>query len=94
VYGLAETFVFPSIYEGFGLPPVEASLAGTRVICSDIPCLKEIMGNAATYYKLGDVGELAKKLEGPSSVLGELPRTYSWHTSAELLYKALELHYG
>ncbi len=45
----ARLFVFPSLYESFGIPPIEAMQSGTPVVCSDLPILKEILGNAALY---------------------------------------------
>jgi glycosyltransferase involved in cell wall biosynthesis len=49
LYGAARCFVFPSLYEGFGLPAVEAMACGCPVIVSDIPVLREICGDAARY---------------------------------------------
>lgn len=45
----ARLFVFPSLYESFGIPPIEAMQSGTPVVCSDLPILKEILGDAALY---------------------------------------------
>ncbi len=47
LYASATTFLFPSLYEGFGLPPLEAMACGTPVICSDASSLPEIVGDAA-----------------------------------------------
>jgi glycosyltransferase involved in cell wall biosynthesis len=47
LYRLASVFVFPSLYEGFGLPPLEAMAAGTPVITSNVSSLPEVVGNAA-----------------------------------------------
>ncbi|WP_231490089.1 glycosyltransferase family 4 protein [Gluconobacter roseus] len=49
LYRDAGCFVFPSIYEGFGLPPVEAMEAGCPVVARDIPVLREVCGQAALY---------------------------------------------
>ncbi|GAJ30540.1 glycosyltransferase family 4 protein [Acidomonas methanolica] len=49
LYENAACFVFPSIYEGFGLPPVEAMACGCPVVARDIPVLREICGEAALY---------------------------------------------
>ncbi len=47
VYSMAEVFVFPSLYEGFGLPPVEAMACGTPVVSSKAASLPEVLGEAA-----------------------------------------------
>lgn len=52
LYRLAQVFVFPSISEGFGLPPLEAMASGTPTITSDIPVMREVCGDGA--YLVGD----------------------------------------
>ena len=47
LYRLANVFVFPSLYEGFGLPPLEAMASGTPVITSNVSSLPEVVGDAA-----------------------------------------------
>ena len=47
LYRLASAFVFPSLYEGFGLPPLEAMASGTPVVTSNVSALPEVVGNAA-----------------------------------------------
>ena len=47
VYRLARVFVFPSLYEGFGLPPLEAMASGTPVVTSNVSSLPEVAGDAA-----------------------------------------------
>lgn len=55
----AEAFVWPSLYEGFGLPPLEAMAKGTPVVSSDHPCMKEILGDSAHYFKAENVESIA-----------------------------------
>ena len=47
LYKNAAAFVYPSLYEGFGLPPLEAMSLGCPVICSNLSSLPEVVGNAA-----------------------------------------------
>ena len=47
LYRLADVFVFPSLYEGFGLPPLEAIASGTPVVASNVSSLPEVLGDAA-----------------------------------------------
>src|SRR5262249_15369474 len=47
MYRLAGVFVFPSLYEGFGLPPLEAMASGTPVVMSNLSSLPEVAGDAA-----------------------------------------------
>lgn len=62
LYRGATAFVFPSLYEGFGLPLLEAMAFKISVVCSDIDCFKEVAGNAAYYFKAGDSNELERAL--------------------------------
>jgi hypothetical protein len=58
VYNLAQVFVYPSLYEGFGLPPLEALACGTPVVTSDNSSLPEVVGNAALLARADDVEAL------------------------------------
>ena len=58
-YNLADVFVFPSLYEGFGLPPLEAMACGTPVVCSNATSLPEVVGDAAITVDPYDVEALA-----------------------------------
>jgi len=59
VYRLARAFVFPSLYEGFGLPPLEAMACGTPVVTSNVSSLPEVAGGAARLVDPYDVGAIA-----------------------------------
>ena len=58
IYRNAICFVFPSLYEGFGLPPVEALSLGTAVIASDASALPEVLQDRAVYFKSNSQEEL------------------------------------
>lgn len=63
LYQKAEAFVFPSLSEGFGLPPLEAMQAGLPVISSHATCLPEVLGEAAIYFDPTDPADMAAKIE-------------------------------
>lgn len=56
----ASAFVFPSNYEGFGIPILEALASGTKVACSDIPALREVGGAACWYFNPQDPADMAR----------------------------------
>lgn len=85
----SEAFLFPSIYEGFGIPPLEALSAGCRrILVSDVPVMHEIFGDSATYLDLGKylIPEGMKIGYDNEKVLSK----YSWKRSAESLLELLK----
>lgn len=62
LYRNASCFVFPSLYEGFGLPPLEAMSYGVPVVISSSSCLPEILGPAASYFDPLSADDLANKV--------------------------------
>ncbi|HUE38531.1 MAG TPA: glycosyltransferase family 1 protein [Candidatus Binatia bacterium] len=62
LYGGASVFVYPSVYEGFGLPPLEAMACGTPVVAADRTALPEVLGHAALLVDPTDVAEFAEAI--------------------------------
>lgn len=63
LYRHAKVFIFPSLYEGFGIPPLEAMAAGCEVICSDIAVHQEILKDKAIYFRSQNMESLKRVLE-------------------------------
>lgn len=62
VYNLACLFVFPSLYEGFGIPPLEALACGIPVACSNTSSMPEVVGDAALTFEPTDVEAMAEAM--------------------------------
>jgi len=62
LYREARIVAFPSLYEGFGLPAIEALWAGSPLLCSDIPVLREVAGDAALYAPVDQAEEFAQRI--------------------------------
>lgn len=62
LYSSAEVFVYPSVYEGFGLPPLEAMACGTPVITSNVTSLPEVVGDAGLTVAPREVPDLTRSL--------------------------------
>jgi len=62
-YESAALFVFPSLYEGFGLPPLEAMATGTPVVASNVSALPEVLGDAALLVNPENVFEIARAIQ-------------------------------
>jgi glycosyltransferase involved in cell wall biosynthesis len=63
LYSAARAFVFPSLYEGFGLPPLEAMACGTPVVCSNTSSIPEVVGEAALTVDPYNIEALAAALQ-------------------------------
>lgn len=62
-YNMASIFLFPSLYEGFGLPPLEAMACGAPVIAANASCLPEVLGDAPRYVDGHDPEDLRRAIE-------------------------------
>lgn len=75
VYGGATALVFPSLYEGFGLPPLEAMACGTPVACSNVSSMPEVVGDAAVAFDPRDdaaMTEALRRIVGDSDLRADL----------------------
>jgi glycosyltransferase involved in cell wall biosynthesis len=91
LYRLAAVFVFPSLYEGFGLPPLEAMASGTPVVTSNVSSLPEVAGDAAILvdpYDVSSIVDGVRRVLTEPSLADELrrkgltrARDFSWERS-------------
>jgi len=63
LYSNASAFIYPSLYEGFGLPPLEAMSAGCPVVSSNISSMPEVVRNAGVYFNPHDIEDMRKAIE-------------------------------
>jgi glycosyltransferase involved in cell wall biosynthesis len=99
-YDAAKIFVFPSLYEGFGLPPLEAMAHGTPVVTSNTSSLPEVVGNAAVLVNPENVFEIMRALlrvlldqtvrEKYKQRGYEQAKRFSWDTSARQILGVYE----
>jgi glycosyltransferase involved in cell wall biosynthesis len=99
LYANAVAHVFPSLYEGFGIPPLEAMASGCPVIASDIPVVREVCGEAASYFPARDADALVaamrvhwdkpQRSESQQATASERVARFSWDTSARNLIEAV-----
>jgi glycosyltransferase involved in cell wall biosynthesis len=102
LFARARAFIYPSTFEGFGMPVLEALAAGIPTACSDIPPLREVAGDAALFFDPLDEDAIAAAIE---RVMTDAPlrerltqagperaRPFTWERSAEQTLKALLQH--
>jgi glycosyltransferase involved in cell wall biosynthesis len=93
LYRLANVFVFPSLYEGFGLPPLEAMASGTPVITSNVSSLPEVVGDAAVMidpYEPAAIADAMRRVLTDAELRADLKRRgfarareFSWERSVK-----------
>lgn len=82
LYNLADVYIQPSFYEGFGLPLLEAFACGTPIVVSKNQCHVEVLGPHFIYVDPGDSSSIAKGIQKPN-INKKLPRDYSWAKTAK-----------
>lgn len=105
VYSGASAFIYPSLYEGFGLPPLEAMASGAPVIVSDTSALREVVGAAGVYieapFNQRNISDSILKVVTNDKLRAKLSscglrraKQFSWDTTAKSTIKAyMELSY-
>ncbi|MEA2169154.1 MAG: hypothetical protein QOF76_2454 [Solirubrobacteraceae bacterium] len=89
IYSGARALVFPSDDEGFGLPPVEALACGTPVVACDLPALREVLGDRATFVDADDLPGLvaaAEAVQRPAPA----PPAWTWADAARATWDVYE----
>jgi len=105
LYKNSIAFVFPTLIEGFGLPPMEAINAGTIAVVSDIPVLKEVYKDSVFYFNPRDVNSIKQSLtkslnlkrterEKIIKTSQKFLKRYSWLKMAKETLKIYNLCYG
>src|SRR5436305_864852 len=99
LYSIADSFAFPSFFEGFGIPPIEAMACGTPVITSKTSSLPEVVGDAALLVDPSDIADIAQaivRLTQDADLCATLQqkgyqraKEFTWEKSA---YKMLNLY--
>ncbi|QTE39019.1 glycosyltransferase family 1 protein [Mucilaginibacter gossypii] len=99
LYNKASLFVYPSLYEGFGIPPLEAMAQGCPTLVSDIDSLREACGDASVYVNPLNVAEISKSIDlliEDVALCGRLvengkqnTKRFSWETSARQIVNSI-----
>ncbi|MFT7678668.1 MAG: glycosyltransferase involved in cell wall biosynthesis [Planctomycetota bacterium] len=94
LYATCAAVVLPSTYEGFGIVALEALASGAPLACSDLAAHREVAGDCASYFPVGDAAACARAIgaaisqaiDQPNSQTGqERSQSFSWNRSADLL---------
>lgn len=103
LYSFCELFIFPSIYEGFGLPMLEAMACGAPVICSNTSSMPEVVEYADAMFDPYDINSISHKIEqvledkalrAKLKIHGaQQAEKFSWDRSANTLLDLFELHF-
>lgn len=104
LYNTADVFVYPSCYEGFGLPPLEAMSCGCPVVCSNTSSLPEVVGDAGILvnpYSIEDIKNAMKTVITNTDIRNKMSRKgkersqlFSWEKCARETYKVYQIAAG
>lgn len=89
----AQAMIFPSLYEGFGLPPIEAMACGCAVAASDIPAVKEVCGDQVQYfdpYNIQSIAAALLKIDFHKDAECYVREKYSWNHTAQAVVEIME----
>jgi len=103
IYNLSKLFIFPSLYEGFGIPPLEAQACGCPVVCSNSASLPEVCRDSVIYFNPFDIEDIKEKIEFVmynENLQNELRnkgfenvKRFSWEESAKKIIEIIERIY-
>jgi len=103
LYSNAICFVYPSLYEGFGIPPLEAQACGCPVVCSNSASLPEVCRDSVIYFNPFDIEDIKEKIEFVmynENIQNELRnkgfenvKRFSWEESAKKIIEIIERIY-
>jgi len=100
LYRSSRVFTFPSLYEGFGMPLIEALALGLPTTCSDIPVFREIGGDLVTYYDPQDPNDIARVIKNslengkpqPLNTVQEHVKPFTWDIIYEKFVRDLNTY--
>ncbi|MBA6381220.1 MULTISPECIES: glycosyltransferase family 1 protein [unclassified Colwellia] len=97
LYQNSKIFISPSLYEGFGMPILEAYAYGCKVICSDIFVFHEVLGSKATYFNAEEVSSISRTIEESLSSFSNfkdqkviVPNHFHWEVISEQLISDID----
>ncbi|MCI8620637.1 MAG: glycosyltransferase family 4 protein [Clostridia bacterium] len=101
LYNLVDLFIFPSLYEGFGLPVIEAMACGTKVVSSNSSSLPEVGGDKIPYFDPKNVDEMAEAIEkelereeeeGEKQKRIDWAKNFDWKKTSEEIKNYFEIY--